>query len=201
MFLGCTVTCATGSVVGSLPRLRLTNSEGCHARRLGLARIALHYREINAVQFCAASWIVYKSIRHASLLTSPAFSIILSRMASKDPIHDEKTGPSKFITDSASANVEAASSTLERTLHRQLKNRHIAMIRCSSHDWPFSPFVLTYFRLKYWRRHRNRSVLGHCKLSPGRWSCRSFAWLPRRWFYMLFCHGVYRRVSLDNGSG
>jgi hypothetical protein len=130
----------------------------------------------------------------------PAFSVIFSRMASNDPIYDEKTGPSKIITDSASSNVEAV-STPERSLHRQLKNRHIAMIRCSSFDRPFSPFVLTCFRLKYWRRHRNWSVLGHSKLSPGWWSCWSFAWIPRRRFYMLCRYGMCRCVGLDNGSG
>ncbi|KAH9004407.1 amino acid permease [Lactarius hatsudake] len=49
-------------------------------------------------------------------------------MASKDPVYDEKTGSPKLVAESDSSNVETGGGTPERTLHRQLKNRHIAMI-------------------------------------------------------------------------
>ena len=62
-------------------------------------------------------------------------------MASTDPTYDEKDAPLKAIAESYSSNVETAGSAPERTLHRQLKNRHIAMIRCTSFDRPLPFFV------------------------------------------------------------
>jgi len=66
------------------------------------------------------------------------FSAIISlplAMASKDSSYNEKIIGSKFPSDSNSSSVETAGEVPERSLHRQLKNRHIAMIRCvSCHD-------------------------------------------------------------------
>ena len=55
-------------------------------------------------------------------------------MAPTDPAYDEKNDGLKLVTevDSSTGNVETTGVTAERTLHRQLKNRHIAMIRCLS---------------------------------------------------------------------
>ena len=65
-------------------------------------------------------------------------------MASMDPVYEEKNGISKPLDEPYSSQVETGSSTPERTLHRQLKNRHIAMIRCSSSDCIFFfPFLFT----------------------------------------------------------
>src|SRR5260221_12141784 len=52
-------------------------------------------------------------------------------MAPHDFDYSEKTTSPKLATDTDSSNVELGGVTQEKSLHRQLKNRHVAMIRCS----------------------------------------------------------------------
>ena len=53
-------------------------------------------------------------------------------MASHDVVYSEKTKSPKFATETDSSDGEVAGVAQEKSLHRQLKNRHIAMIRCIS---------------------------------------------------------------------
>jgi amino acid permease len=62
-------------------------------------------------------------------------------MASHDFFHSEKTNGVKTAAEIDSSDGEMAGVVQEKSLHRQLKNRHIAMIRCISSE-PVSSFIL-----------------------------------------------------------
>ena len=63
-------------------------------------------------------------------------------MASHDFFHSEKTNGVKTAAEIDSSDGEMAGVTQEKSLHRQLKNRHIAMIRCISSEPLSSSFIL-----------------------------------------------------------
>ena len=63
-------------------------------------------------------------------------------MASHDFIDHEKTNGIKSTVEIDSSDGEMAGEVQEKSLHRQLKNRHIAMIRCISSEPVSSSFIL-----------------------------------------------------------
>ncbi len=69
-------------------------------------------------------------------------------MASNDTVYLEKTTSQKLASATGSSDLDAEKAGVvpERTLHRQLKNRHIAMIRCilSSTFFPFLIHTFVY---------------------------------------------------------
>jgi amino acid permease len=63
-------------------------------------------------------------------------------MAPNDFIYSEKTTSPKLASETESSNVELGGVAQEKSLHRQLKNRHVAMIRCISFKVSFFFFHL-----------------------------------------------------------
>lgn len=53
-------------------------------------------------------------------------------MAPNDLIYSEKITSPKLASETDSSNAEVGGVAQEKSLHRQLKNRHVAMIRCIS---------------------------------------------------------------------
>src|SRR6267154_6908778 len=82
----------------------------------------------------------------------------------------------------------------QQTLHRQLKNRHIAMIRCVEYFTFSATLILTF--LKYWRCHRYWSFRRNSKRSIIRWSSWSVARLLNHGHHRLLRYDLFGRNGL-----
>ena len=127
---------------------------------------------------------------HSRALTTTTMTTVAEKT-------DSATYNKGVSSDASDPDAESVSGPPQQaTLKRQLKNRHIAMIRCVALQPPPLSRILTF--VKYWWCHRYRSFRWNSERF-GKWrSTWSLARLHRYGYHCILCYDYVGRNGLPH---